>query len=234
MKTTFNIFAIALFFTSIVSYGQDLTVNSGSSLTVLSGTNFYVNELAIIPSTSLTMNGPLNLSKTSTPVGESIDRVFNFSNSISNFSGNLTFYYQDSELTNSGASESDLVLRIKDGTTWSGDLVPLRNSTANTLTYNFSSATNFTAITAAKSGITLSINKLNKLAIEVYPNPVISNLTIKTTLTTETIIYSNLGQELLKTNVKNIDLSQFKTGTYLMIVKDKESNKINSYQFIKI
>ena len=130
--------------------------------------------------------------------------------------------------------ESDLVLHLKNGTTWGSDIIPVRNSSANTLTYNIGSPTTFSAITASKSGITLSINELNKLAVEVFPNPVISNLNIKTELSTETLIYSSLGQILLKTNLKNVDVSKFKTGTYLMIVKDLESNNINSYQFIKM
>ena len=68
----------------------------------------------------------------------------------------------------------------------------------------------------------------------MYPNPTISTVNIKTELATETIIYSNLGQVLLKTNEKNIDVSPFNAGTYLLIVKDTESNSINSYKIIKI
>ncbi|REE83203.1 putative secreted protein (Por secretion system target) [Lutibacter oceani] len=219
---------------SFFSYSQDLTISSGSSLSVVSGTDFYVNGLNLNPSADLTLTGPVEFSKTATPVGESIDRVFNFSNTITNFQGDVTFFYNDSELITSSASEPTLVLRVKDGTTWSSDLTPTRDGTLNTLIYNFPASTNISSITASKPGITLSINKFNKLNVNLFPNPVISSFQISTELTIETLIYNNLGQIILKTNQKNIDVSQLSAGNYLIIVKDLNSNNFNSYQIIKL
>jgi hypothetical protein len=235
MKTIIKIFVIPMLLVGFSNYAQDLSIINGTSLKVLTGTNFYVNGLSLTPTnTDLVLAGPMEISKSTVPVGESIGRVYTLTSPITNFEGDLIFFYEDSELAATGASESDLVLRLKDGVTWSTDLVPTGDSTLNTLKYTFLSPTNFSAVTASKSGITLSTNKFNKLAVEIYPNPTVSAVNIKTELTTEAIIYNNLGQVLLKTNEKNIDVSPFNAGTYLLIVKDTESNNINSYKIIKI
>ena len=94
-----------------------------------------------------------------------IDRVFNFNNAITNFQGDVTFFYEDSELVGSFADQSTIVLRVKDGATWGSDLIPIRNGGLNTLTYNFPTSTNFSSITASKPSITLSISKFNELNI---------------------------------------------------------------------
>lgn len=235
MKTIIKIFVIPFLFAGFSSYAQDLSIVSGTTLKVLTGTNFYVNGLGLTPTNNpLALAGPMDISKSATPVGESIDRVYTFSSPITSFEGSMTYFYDEDELTATSAAENELVFRLKKGTTWTGDLIPFRDIDNDFLSINFGTPTSFSSVTASKPGITLSINKFNELAIEVYPNPTISTVTIKTELATETLIYSNLGQQLLKTNTKNIDISQFKSGTYLMIVKDTDSNNVNSYQLIKI
>ncbi|SNR74039.1 T9SS type A sorting domain-containing protein [Lutibacter flavus] len=235
MKTFIKVFSYLLCLVSYLSYPQDLAIKSGSSLTVLPGTDFYVNGINFNPSSlNFTLNGPIDFSRTATPVGASIDRVFNFSNAITNFQGDVTFFYEDSELVASSANELTIVLRTKDGATWGIDLIPIRKGGLNTLTYNFPTSTNFSSITASKPGITLSVSKFNELKINLFPNPVISSFQITTDLTIETLIYNNLGQAVFKSNEKNIDVSQLSAGTYLIIVKDLNSNNFNSYQIIKL
>ena len=180
MKTIIQKLSYLFILIGYVSFAQDLTITNGTSLTLVSGTDFYVNGINFNPSNNLALTGPLEFSKTATPVGESIDRVFNFSNPITNFTGEVTFYYDDSDLLPTSASESSLVLRVKDGTTWSGDLEPTRDGNLNTLIYNFPSSTSISSITASKPGILLSINKFNQLKINLFPNPVISSFKINT------------------------------------------------------
>lgn len=234
MKTIIQKLSYLFILIGYVSFAQDLTITNGTSLTLVSGTDFYVNGINFNPSNNLALTGPLEFSKTATPVGESIDRVFNFSNPITNFTDEVTFYYDDSDLLPTSASESSLVLRVKDGTTWSGDLEPTRDGNLNTLIYNFPSSTSISSITASKPGILLSINKFNQLKINLFPNPVISSFKITTDLSIETLVYNNLGQMILKSNEKDIDISGLSAGTYLVIVKDLKSANFNSYQIIKI
>ena len=218
---------------SYFSYSQDLTILSGSSLTVLPGTDFYVNGINFNPTSSnLTLAGPIDFSKTATPVGESIDRVYNFSNPITNFQGDITLFYEESELN--GLAEVNLVLQVKNDlnvwNSYTGTVIPLDN----TITYTFGSLIDFSAVTATASGVTLSISNFNELKINLFPNPVISSFQITTDLSIETLIYNNLGQAVFKSKQKNIDVSQLSVGTYLVIVKDVNSNKFNSYQIIKL
>jgi len=235
MKTIIKIFVIPFLLIGFNNYSQDLSIVSGTSLKVLTGTNFYVNGLSLKPTnTDLVLAGPMDISKSTSPLGESIDRVYTLSSPITNFEGSITYFYDEDELTATSAAEDELVFRLKNGTTWTGDLTPFRDIDNNFLSINFIDPASFSSITASKPGITLSINKLNKLAVEIYPNPTVSAVNIKTELTIEAIIYNNLGQVLLKTNEKNIDVSPFNAGTYLLIVKDTESNTINSYKIIKI
>ena len=237
MKTTIKMLPYLLCLVSYFSYAQDLAVLAGTSVTITNGTIFSINGLALTPSADYTIAGPNELSRTATPVGASIDRVFNFNNAITNFQGDVTFFYEDSELDASFADESTIVLRVKDGATWSGDLTlspSERDQTLNTLTYTFPPSTSFSSITASKPGITLSISKFNELKINLFPNPVISSFQISTELTVETLIYNNLGQAVFKSNENNIDVSQLSAGTYLIIIKDLNSNNFNSYQIIKL
>lgn len=227
-KLTYLLFLINFF-----SYAQDLTILSGTSLTVKSGTNLYVNGIDFSPSAELTITGPTDFTKTSVALNpESINRVFNFNNPINGFIGDLTFYYEVSELN--GVTEADLILQSNNGTSWSGDLGASLNTSLKTLTHNFGSATNLASVTASKSGVTLSISKLNQLKINLFPNPVVSSFQISTELTIETLIFNNLGQEVFRSNKKDIDVSQLSAGTYLIIVKDLNSSNYNTYQIIKI
>ncbi|MEX1384027.1 T9SS type A sorting domain-containing protein [Lutibacter sp.] len=233
MKTIIKKLSCLFILISHFSFAQDLTVTSGTSLTIMPGTDFYVNGINFNPTSSnLTLTGPIDISRSSTALNaDSIDRVFNFSNPLTNFTGDVTFYYETGELN--GIDESTLVLRTKNGTTWSADITPARDTGLNTLTYPFI-ASSFSVVTASKPGITLSINKFNQLKINLFPNPVISSFKIATDLTIETLIYNNLGQVIFKSNQKDIDISSLSAGTYIIIVKDIETNNFNTYQIIKL
>ena len=57
---------------------------------------------------------------------------------------------------------------------------------------------------------------------------------LSTKLTVESLIYNALGQEVLKTKQKNIDVSRLSTGNYLIIVKDINTNNFNSFHIVKL
>jgi hypothetical protein len=233
MKIIIKICPYLLCLISFFSYSQALTITTGTSVTIINGADFYVNGIVLSPGSGYTISGPTTISRTDTPIigtnGESIKRVFNFSNPITNFQGWLTFFYEDSELN--GLDKTTLKLQSYDGTVWSG---PLATSyLGNSLAHYFVNAT-LASVTATGPTVTLSINKFNKLEITLFPNPVISNFQIATDLTIETLVYNNIGQEVFRSKQKNIDVSQLSAGTYLIIVKDMDSNNFNSYKIIKL
>lgn len=215
-------------------YSQELAILNGSSISITNGTIFSINGIALTPNSNYNLNGPIEFSSSSTALDpQSINKVFNFSNPLNSYQGNLTFFYEDGAELN-GVTESNLILQTKNGPTWSGNIGAILDTGANTLTYNFTSATNISSITASANGTTLSIHDFKKLKINLYPNPTTSDIKINTDLKTEVIIYNLIGQEILKTTNKNIDMSQLSKGTYIFIVKDIATNNFNSYKVLKI
>lgn len=108
-----------LFFCS-ASFAQSLTIQSGSSIVLSSGTTFSVDGLVLTPSSDFTLAGPLTLTRATTvthPTPDSyVSRVYLFSNTLPSFSGNITVYYQDAELN--GLAENTLTLSVYNGSNW--------------------------------------------------------------------------------------------------------------------
>ena len=68
--------------------------------------------------------------------------------------------------------------------------------------------------------------------IRIYPNPSSSVVNIDYPENIETSIFNILGQQILKTNSKTINISNFDKGTYLLITKD-ENNSITNFKLLK-
>jgi len=67
----------------------------------------------------------------------------------------------------------------------------------------------------------------------IYPNPTKSTLNIKTaTAITNISVYSLLGNQVIKTNSKNIDVSGLSNGVYLIKILDVNGNQ-HVKRFIK-
>ena len=223
----------AFFLITSLFYGQDLTIAGTESITLKNGATLYVNGLALTPTLDFTISGENAITKTSTALSEeSIERVFTFDNFASGFQGELTFFYEDTELNS--LIEADLVLQVKDGlNVWSSYTGTL-NTSLNTLTFTFGSATDFSSITASSSGATLAIKDFAKLDLQIYPNPVVNSVFINTKLNIEVDVYNAIGQLVLKTQDKSIDISRLAKGSYFFIIKDISTSAFNSYQIVKI
>ncbi len=80
----------------------------------------------------------------------------------------------------------------------------------------------------------LSVNDAHLTAIKIYPNPTTNYLNVVTELNINNIkIYSLLGQELLTSKSKTIDVSALEKGMYLLAMED-ENKRIYKQQFYKI
>ncbi|UMB53429.1 T9SS type A sorting domain-containing protein [Lutibacter sp. A64] len=214
-------------------YGQDLTIAGTESITIKNGATLYVNGLALTPSSDFTINGENAITKTSTALSEeSIERVFTFDSFASGFQGELILFYEDTELNS--LTEADLVLQVKNGLNIWNSYTGTLNTSLNTLTFTFGSATDFSSITASSTGATLAIKDFAKLNLQIYPNPVINNVYINTTLDIEINVYNAIGQMVLKTQEKLIDISRLARGSYFFVIKDISTNAFNSYQIVKI
>jgi len=79
----------------------------------------------------------------------------------------------------------------------------------------------------------LSVNNVETISFNVYPNPATSFLNIKTTTTIkEAVIYNLLGKELLIISASQINISDLAKGMYLLSIKG-ENNAVTTKSFVK-
>lgn len=95
------------------------TAQASTPLHISPGTVFYADGLALTPSAGFTITNN-SLDKTTTlanyTVSQYASRVYKFTNNTSLFSGQVSMFYDDAEL--SGMSESMLEINLHDDTQW--------------------------------------------------------------------------------------------------------------------
>ena len=87
-------------------------------------------------------------------------------------------------------------------------------------------------VTLVFACVALSIDESDISGIRVYPNPSSSIVYIDSSEDLEITLYSLLGQQILKTNSKTIDISSLNDGIYLIVAKDS-NNKTTNFKLIK-
>jgi hypothetical protein len=143
-------------FVSPFIFSQILTVNSGSSVSIASGSSVTLGGLEIAPADTYVINGDNAVSRASTPISSgsnsSVSRVYSSTALLSGFTGTLTFSYLEGELN--GIAEGDLVLELQadddSWTSYSGTV----DETNNMVSYTFNDAVSFKAVTASAAGAT--------------------------------------------------------------------------------
>jgi hypothetical protein len=100
------------------------------------------------------------------------------------------------------------------------------------VTSEFQDPGSFSIVTAGDA--TLSVETVDgEMSISVFPNPTSSILNINFDGDLNLSIYNMLGQQILETNDKQIDISGFERGTYILIVQNLESNNSTNFKIIK-
>ena len=106
---------LVIFLTTSLSFSQTLSINSSSFVSINSNSSIAVDGLELSPNVSLTIPGPNSITRSSIPVvvgdNSSIERVYELSNELTNYSGVISFIYLDTELN--GIPETDLFLTCK-------------------------------------------------------------------------------------------------------------------------
>ena len=222
-------------FVSPFLFSQILTVNSGSSVSIASGSSITLGGLEIAPDDTYVINGANAVSRTATAVtagdNSSVSRVYTTTALLTDFTGALTFSYLDGELNN--ITENDLVLELQaDDDSWTSYEGTV-NETDNTITYTFSDAVSFKAVTASASGATLTIEDINPTtsSIYVYPNPTADRIYIQTDTNSKAELFDLMGRKVRSTNQSQIDMSTLSRGNYILQVKTE--NKTQSFKIIK-
>ena len=172
MKLLFSLFWLLI---CPFIFSQILPVSPGSSVSISSGSSINLDGLEIAPADTYIISGSNDVSRSITAAtasgNNSILRVYNTSALLSGFTGTLTFSYLDGELN--GIAEGDLVMELQaDDDSWT-TYVGAVDQTNNTVSYTFTEAVSFKAVTASASGATLTVEDIlqPQSGISVYPNP---------------------------------------------------------------
>lgn len=224
---------ILLFFTWQIQ-SQDLYVGSGSFVTVQTNASLYINGLMLVPDSNYTITANTQVERFSSPVNTgniSILAHHDISPAFTNFSGQLQFGYQESELN--GIAETDLSLALLDiNSNWQGYGAVL-DTNLNTLSYIFDTAANFSKVTADFNATLNGNSQEITASLTVYPNPTSSYVYIKYAYPVKTTLYNMLGQVLQRGTAHQVDLSLYEEATYLLNVQDQNSKASKLFKIIK-
>jgi len=223
-------------FISPFLFSQILTVNSGSSISIASGSSITLGGLEIGPSDTYVISGDNAVSRSASAIttgdNSSVSRVYSTTALLSGFTGTLTFSYLDGELN--GITEADLVLELQaDDDSWTSYTGTV-NEINNTVGYTFNDAVSFKAVTASAAGATLTIESISPAAssIYVYPNPTANRVYIQAENITKAELFDLMGRRVRATNQDQIDLSNISSGSYILQVTT-QNNTTETFKIIK-
>ena len=233
MKLLFSLFALLI---CPFVFSQILTVNTGASVSVASGSSINLDGLEITPADTYVISGSNDVSRSITAAtaggNNSILRVYNTSALFSGFTGTLTFSYLDEELN--GINEGDLVMELQaDDDSWT-TYVGAVDQTNNTVSYTFTEAVSFKAVTASASGATLTVEDIlqPQSGISVYPNPTANRIYIQGENILQAELFDLRGRKVKATTQNQLDLSDTGSGSFILKVTT-DNNKTKSFKIIK-
>ena len=217
-------------------FSQILTVNTGASVSVASGSSINLDGLEIAPADTYVISGANSVSRSITAAtaggNNSVLRVYSTSALLSGFTGTLTFSYLDGELN--GINEGVLVMELQadddSWTTYVGALDPANN----TVSYTFTEAVSFKAVTASASGATLRVEDIlqPQSGISVYPNPTANRIYIQGENILQAELFDLRGRKVKATTQNQIDLSDITSGSFILKVTT-DNNNTKSFKIIK-
>ena len=217
-------------------FSQILTVNTGASVSVSSGSSINLDGLEIAPADTYVISGANDVSRSITAAtaggNNSVLRVYSTSALLSGFTGTLTFSYLDGELN--GIAEGDLVMELQaDDDSWS-TYVGTVDQANNTVSYTFTEAVSFKAVTASASGATLTVEDVlqPKSGISVYPNPTANRIYIQGENVLQAELFDLRGRKVKATTQNQLDLSDTGSGSFILKVTT-DNNSTISFKIIK-
>ncbi len=220
-----------IFFFSFSSYGQ-LSVGETGNIEVKAGATLDVAGLEITPLSNYNISGGTTVNKSNTsivlPNGDSMNRSYYLEPSMENLSTVLVYNYEEADMN--GITHNAKMV-VVDG---SGNSMEYEDADAldYQVTSEFQDPGSFAVISAGDA--TLSVETLDgEMSISIFPNPTSSILNVSHDGDLNISVYNMLGQEILETNEKQIDLSGFQKGTYILLVQNLESGNTTNFKIIK-
>ena len=224
------------FFATPFLFSQILTINSGLSISIASGSSITLGGLEIAPNDNYVISGDNTVSRSASAItagdNSSVSRMYITTALLSGFTGTLTFSYLDGELN--GIAEGDLVLELQsDDDSWTSYTGTV-DETNNSVSYTFNESVSFKSVTASSSNGTLTIEDVEQIPnqIFVYPNPTTDRIYIQGENILQTELFDIRGRRVKTTNQKQIDISEMGIGTFILKVTT-ETNNTKSFKIIK-
>ena len=230
MNKTTMILLFVFFFS--YSLNAQLVVGENGNIEVKAGATLDVAGLEITPISDYNFSAGVTIQKSNTsialPNGESMLRSYYMDQTLENLSATVVYNYEDADMN--GITHNAKMVVDHDG----GNTMEYEDSDDldYQVTSQFQDPTTFAIVTAGDA--TLSVETLDgEMSISVFPNPTSSILNINFDGDLNLSIFNMLGQQVLETNSKQIDISGLETGTYILIVQNLESNNSTNFKIIK-
>ena len=227
----FLIVLIIAFVSNLNSQTTLLTVEASGAVTINNGGTLNVSGLELTPSTDFTIQDR-QISKDLTAVlldgTEAMEKVYSLDTDLEDFIGTITYNYVESEM-NSLTHEASMYVYGSTSSAWS-EYVDT-DSAEFKVTSTFTSPLQIKQVTVGALN-SLSVEDAMAMGIRIYPNPFSSVITVDYSEDLQLTLFNVLGQQVLGSSSKTINISKLDQGTYILRTKDSNNN-INNFKIIK-
>ena len=227
----FFIVLIIAFVSNLDAQTTLLTVGSSGALTINSGGTLNVSGLELSPSSEYTIN-ETQVSKELTAVSlnetPAMEKVYSLDADIENFLGTISYNYVDSEM-NGLSHDASMYVYDTTSSEWTEYLDT--DSADYTVTSTFDSPIQINQVTVGAPN-SLAVEDIIAMGIRIYPNPSSSVINIDYHEDLQLTLFNVLGQQVMSSNSKSINISNLDQGTYILRAKDS-NNTINNFKIIK-
>ena len=225
-----NFFILMIIFTSTLA-AQVVNVAEGNNIIIATGATLDIAGLQLTPSADYSIVGENSVSKGSEVItidgNESMSKSYTAGVSLEGFTGSIMYNYTDEEMN--GVTHTASLYVMNSNSEWIQ--YEDEDTEEGTVTYAFTDPLEIMAVTAGvQAGLSTIESEIPE--IRIYPNPSSSIVNIDYTEELEVRIFNILGQQVLESNSKTINISNFEKGTYFLITKD-ENNSITNFKLIK-
>ena len=227
----FFIVLIIAFVSNLDAQTTLLTVGSSGALTINSGGTLNVSGLELSPSSEYTIN-ETQVSKELTAVSlngtPAMEKVYSLDADIENFLGTISYNYVDSEM-NGLSHDASMYVYDTTSSEWAEYLDT--DSADYTVTSVFDPPIQINQVTVGAPN-SLAIEDAIAMGIRIYPNPSSSIINVDYQEDLQLTLFNVLGQQVMSSNSKSINISNLDQGTYILRAKDS-NNTINNFKIIK-
>jgi len=229
-KLTITFLFVFIFSNSLIA---QLVVGENASVTVAESASITVAGLEINPNSDLVSSGSNSLERNLTSVSidgtESIARHYTISDNLSSYTGTIVYNYEDEDMNGISHFAALQVLDSPDGM-WMN--YADEDDVDYSVTRSFDNAVEIHSVTA--SDATLSVETIDgEMTISIFPNPTSNIINVVFDKELELSLFNMLGQQVIKTSNKNIDISNFEKGTYILVVENIETGNFTNFKIIK-